>query len=73
MLKKLFSTTFILLGATLFAVAPCVAQSEYLSGMKWEEPPIVTPGKTCGALLRTRSSCSTARTSPPGRTATSGS
>jgi hypothetical protein len=49
MLKKLFSTMFNLLGVTLLATAPCLAQSEYLSGMKWEEPPIVKPGKTCGA------------------------
>src|ERR1700759_4628144 len=48
MLKKLFSTTPVLLGLALSTV-PCLAQREYLSGMKWEEPPIVTPGKTCGA------------------------
>jgi hypothetical protein len=49
MLKKHLAMTFSLLGYTLFAAGNCVAQGEYLSGMKWEEPPIITPGKTCGA------------------------
>jgi len=49
MLKTLFVTTVVFVAVAAIAPSHCVAQREYLSGMKWEEPPIVTPGKTCGA------------------------
>jgi 3-keto-disaccharide hydrolase len=44
-LKLLIRTTFLLVGAA-FAAPGCFAQGEYLSGMKWQEPPIIKPGKT---------------------------
>lgn len=45
MLKVFVRGTAIVVGVVLLATAYGVAQ-EYMSGMKWEEPPIVTPGKT---------------------------
>lgn len=45
--KKLFAMTLIFVGATTVATSVSVAETgEYLSGIKWPEPPIVTPGKT---------------------------
>jgi hypothetical protein len=45
MLKPLIATALFLVG-TLTAATDCCAQGEYLSGIKWPEPPITTPGKT---------------------------
>ncbi len=44
-LKQFFATTLMMAGA-MIATTDCLAQGEYLSGIKWPEPPIVTPGKT---------------------------
>ncbi len=47
MFKKLVTLAGIAASATLFIAANAVAQyGEYLSGLKWPEPPVVTPGKT---------------------------
>jgi hypothetical protein len=45
MMRKLFPVAAALVGLALAAVRGAQAQ-EYLSGIKWKEPPIVTPGKT---------------------------
>jgi biopolymer transport protein ExbD len=45
MIKKLIATGAITACAVL-AAAHCGRAQEYLSGMKWQEPPVVKPGKT---------------------------
>jgi hypothetical protein len=49
MLLKKFLAPMLILAGTIGAGAPDgLAQGEYLSGVKWPEPPVVTPGKKCG-------------------------
>ncbi len=43
----LIVTTLATIGATFLATPQCWGD-EYLNGIKWQEPPIVTPGKKCG-------------------------
>src|SRR4051794_2595307 len=45
MFKKSFVIALAVLAATLAVSSACFAE-EYESGMKWAEPPIITPGKT---------------------------
>lgn len=45
MFKKLVALTIVLVGSVLGAANSGLAQ-EYLNGMKWKEPTVVTPGKT---------------------------
>jgi hypothetical protein len=44
-IKKLFPIGALIVGMVLTA-NHCAEAQEYLSGMKWKEPPVVTPGKT---------------------------
>src|SRR3954468_15819881 len=45
MINKLMAFGLVAVGAVL--AAPYVGRAqEYLSGMKWQEPPVVMPGKT---------------------------
>lgn len=47
MFKKLIAYTLVATGAMLTGAPFSFAQyGEYLSGLKWPEPPVVTPGKT---------------------------
>jgi hypothetical protein len=47
MINKLIAFGTVAVCAVL--ATPCGGRAqEYLSGMKWQEPPVVTPGKTCG-------------------------
>jgi hypothetical protein len=46
MIRNLPALLLIVSGSALFAPSRCAAQGEYLSGKKWPEPPVVTPGKT---------------------------
>ncbi len=47
MFKKLFALTmFAACAALIFASRGRAQSGEYLSGIKWHEPPVVTPGKT---------------------------
>jgi hypothetical protein len=46
MLRKPTAPAVILAGIVAFSAMSCFAQGEYLSGIKWPEPPIITPGKT---------------------------
>lgn len=45
MIRKLFPVAAVLAGLALTAV-PLARAQEYLSGIKWKEPKVVTPGKT---------------------------
>ena len=45
--QRFFALTLIFAGVVSAAAPGCFAQGEYLSGVKWPEPPIVTPGKKC--------------------------
>ena len=37
-----------LVSLALAAAAGLCRAQEYLTGIEWKEPPIVTPGKSCG-------------------------
>lgn len=48
MLNKILAAV-VLLAGTMVVAPNCLAQGgEYISGIKWPEPPVVTPGKNCG-------------------------
>jgi hypothetical protein len=46
MVKKLIALSILATNMACLIATPCTAQGEYISGMKWQEPPVVTPGKT---------------------------
>jgi hypothetical protein len=46
MLKKFFAMRLLIVSGTMIVAPSCLAQGEYLSGIKWPEPAIITPGKT---------------------------
>lgn len=44
--KKLGAIALLVVSGMTIAAPNCLAQGEYLNGIKWPEPPIVKPGKT---------------------------
>ena len=46
MLKKLLAMPLLIVSGMMIVAPSCRAQGEYLSGIKWPEPAIITPGKT---------------------------
>jgi hypothetical protein len=46
MLKKISAMTLLIVGGTAIVAPSCRGQGEYISGIKWPEPAIITPGKT---------------------------
>jgi len=46
MVKQPIAIALMFVGGMMLAASVCLGQGEYLSGIKWPEPAIVTPGKT---------------------------